>query len=441
LSGARRPTLSTRQPGGRARLEAIGAIALGAVSIVLAVLALASTFPEGLAAPACVVVALLLGLLALTHRGAARAAAAALALAALAASIVLLGLRGGILAALAVAAGFLALAAATAAFRVRVPLPRAARPSRPVLFYNPLSGGGKAARFALPDEARSRGIEAVELTHGRDLGDLVRSAVANGADALAMAGGDGSQAIVAAIAAEHSLPYACIPAGTRNHFALDLGVDRDDVVGALDALTDGGERVVDLAEVNGRIFVNNVSIGVYGAAVQRAGYRNAKLRTLIDTAPDMAGPNAESAQLAWTDSEGEEHRGRVTLLVSNNPYLLRKLVGAGTRPRLDEGLLGIVVVDPSGGRSRRRRLVQWSDRSFEIAASAPVPAGVDGEAAMLEPPLQFRSRPAALRVRIAPSHPGAAPSAVEPMGLVQGLGALISIAAGRAPGTAGSGTE
>ena len=96
----------------------------------------------------------------------------------------------------------------------------------------------------------------------------MRDAVDRGADALAMAGGDGSQAIVAAIAAELGLPYACVPAGTRNHFALDLGVDRDDVVGALDAFVDGGERVVDLAEVNGRVFVNNVSLGLYAEAVQ-----------------------------------------------------------------------------------------------------------------------------------------------------------------------------
>ena len=103
----------------------------------------------------------------------------------------------------------------------------------------------------------------VELEAGEDLEELVRAAVERGADGLAMAGGDGSQALVAAIAAEHDLPYACIPSGTRNHFALDLGVDREDVVGALDAFVDGGERYVDLGEVNGRVFVNNVSLGVY----------------------------------------------------------------------------------------------------------------------------------------------------------------------------------
>ena len=111
-----------------------------------------------------------------------------------------------------------------------------------------------------------------------------------------MAGGDGSQAVVAAMAADFNLPYACVPAGTRNHFALDLGVDRDDVVGALDAFVDGGERRVDLAEVNGRVFVNNVSLGLYAEAVQRPGYREAKLRTILDTVPEMLGTGGKRAR-------------------------------------------------------------------------------------------------------------------------------------------------
>ena len=119
-----------------------------------------------------------------------------------------------------------------------------------------------------------------------------------------MAGGDGSQAIVAAVAAEQDLPYACVPAGTRNHFALDLGVDRDDVVGALEAFVDGGERRVDLAEVNGRVFVNNVSLGLYAEAVQRKGYREAKIRTILDTVPDMLGPEGSGLDLSWSGPGG-----------------------------------------------------------------------------------------------------------------------------------------
>lgn len=110
-----------------------------------------------------------------------------------------------------------ALIAARMAFRVHVDLPRGQRPQHPVLFYNPRSGGGKAARFHVAGEARRGGIEPIELRQGDDLEGLVRDAVFGGADALAMAGGDGSQAIVAMVAAELGLPYACIPAGTRNH--------------------------------------------------------------------------------------------------------------------------------------------------------------------------------------------------------------------------------
>ena len=215
------------------------------------------------------------------------------------------------------------------------------------MVWNPRSGGGKATRVNLAEEARARGIEPIELKPGDDIVDLVQDAVARGADALAAAGGDGTQALVASIAAEHDLPFACIPAGTRNHFALDLGVDRDDVVGALDAFVSGGERRVDLAEVNGRTFVNNVSLGLYADAVQRSGYRDAKLRTILDTVPDMLGPEptAGAAPLRWTGPDGQPHEGGVMILISNNTYRLGRLIGSGTRPRIDEGLLGIALLE------------------------------------------------------------------------------------------------
>ena len=267
-----------------------------------------------------------------------------------------------------------------------------------MLLYNPKSGGGKAERFSLAEEARSRGITPVELTPGADLAQLVRDAVANGADALAMAGGDGSQAVVAAIASELDLPYACIPAGTRNHFALDLGVDRDDVVGALDAFVDGGERRVDLAEVNGRVFVNNVSLGLYAEAVQRPGYREAKLRTLLDTVPDVMGPNSAGLDLAWTGPGGHEHQSGAAVLVSNNRYRLGRAVGSGTRPRIDDGLLGVTVASAPTGRGSQalaqRPWREWSAPEFEVDSGRPVPAGVDGEAMTLAAaaPLQDPAR-------------------------------------------------
>ena len=141
-----------------------------------------------------------------------------------------------------------------------------------VLLMNPRSGGGKAERFGLADLCRQRNIEPIVLQPGDDLRQLAEDAVAHGADVLGMAGGDGSQALVASVASEHSIPFVVVPAGTRNHFALDLGLDRDDVPGALDAYEDGVDTVVDLAEVNGRVFVNNASMGVYAKIVQSADY-------------------------------------------------------------------------------------------------------------------------------------------------------------------------
>jgi diacylglycerol kinase family enzyme len=197
------------------------------------------------------------------------------------------------------------------------------------------------------------------------------------------------------------------------------------VVGALDAFVDGRERVVDLAEVNGRVFVNNVSLGVYAEAVQSAGYRDAKLRTLADTAPQLLGPGAERLDLRWTGPDGAEHESGAVVLVSNDPYRLGRALASGTRPRLDRGLLGIAVFGSADdGGQARMRMQEWSSEEWEIGSSAPVAAGIDGEAVRLDPPLRFTSRPAALRVRIARQHPGASPAASvpdTPWGAVRGL--------------------
>ncbi|HEY6398746.1 MAG TPA: diacylglycerol kinase family protein [Solirubrobacteraceae bacterium] len=399
------------------RLSALASLLLLAAAAVLAVVVGAQRFPRGLTVLACVVLALMSAWWALTHRGAARAAGVAGAALSLAGAMVLVLLEGRVLEDALILAGLvLSVELARRVFAVHARLPTAPAPKRAVLFYNPKSGGGKAERFHVAREARARGVEAVELHLGDDLATLVHAAIENGADAVGVAGGDGTQAIVAAIAAERELPYVCVPAGTRNHFALDLGVDRDDVVGALDAFTKGGERVVDLAEVNGRVFVNNVSLGVYAEAVQKSGYRDAKLRTLANTMPEVLGTGGERLDLRWTDADGRDHQTGAVVLVSNDRYRLGRAVGSGTRPRLDAGVLGITVAGGDAPAGALKRVVEWSAPSFEVRSDGPVAAGIDGEAVKLEPPLQFRSRPRALRVRIAPQHPGASPSAAIPAG-------------------------
>jgi diacylglycerol kinase family enzyme len=430
----------------RRQVTALAALALGAATLVLAAVAVVTQFPRGLFVLACVAVALAAGWYGIRRRAIARVAGLAAATLFLVAAAVLLVAPAPLLAAAIAASCAAALAAARSAFLVHLELPTARRPRRPVLFYNPRSGGGKAARFDLPQQARARGIEPVELAPGADLEDLVRDAIADGADALAMAGGDGSQAIVAGIAAEHRLPYACVPAGTRNHFALDLGVDRDDVVGALDAFVDGGERVVDLADVNGRIFVNNVSLGLYAEAVQHSGYRDAKLRTILDTVPDALGPEGAGLDLHWSGPGRHERRSGAAILVSNNRYRLGHAIGSGTRPRIDDGLLGVTVVeapprDGAGRGGRERPFRQWATQEFVVESRGPVAAGIDGEAVTLEAPLQFRIHPAALRVRIARRHPGASPSALQPDGAWDGVRALAGLAVGRDPRASPRGSE
>lgn len=419
-------------------MAAIACLILAAVAVVTGVVTALRALPRGLLTLAALVLAVLVAWEGIRRRGWTRTVLLVIAALLVVVALILV-LTGGLLweGLVAIACLLGAVAAQKQAFALHVHLPKAPRPAHPMLVWNPRSGGGKAERADLATQARARGIEPIELKPGDDLVQLVRDAVANGADALAAAGGDGTQALIASIAAEHDLPFACIPAGTRNHFALDLGVDRDDVVGALDAFVSGGERRVDLADVNGRTFVNNVSLGLYADAVQKSGYRDAKLRTILDTVPDLLGdkPSGAETELSWTGPDGGHDEGAVMILVSNNTYRLGRLIEAGTRPRIDEGLLGIALLEtgrPGRPTSGGRRLWhQWSAPTFKVDATGAVPAGVDGEAIMVDPPLVFAVHHHALRVRIAPQHPGASPSAAQPATAKEGIRMLFEIARGR----------
>jgi diacylglycerol kinase family enzyme len=336
-------------------------------------------------------------------------------------------------------------------------LHRRAQPAPParmaVLIINPLSGGGKAERFNLAEEAKKRRIEPVLLSPGDDLRELATGAVSAGADVIGMAGGDGSQALVASVAMEHEVAHVCIPSGTRNHFALDLGLDRDDVVGALDAFGDGIERRIDLARLNEHVFVNNASLGIYARVVQSDAYRNAKLGTWRQMLPELMGREAVCCDLEFDVPHGKDWGGDASLvIVSNNPYQLRRFRGAGTRPLLDTGQLGIFATRVRGAAqvaklvtlgtiAQHRRfgaVRQWSSLEFEIRANAPVAVGLDGEALVLMPPLRFSSLPGALRVRVPRHSAGVSPAWGTVPLTRRNLGALVRIAAGK-PAAATSG--
>jgi diacylglycerol kinase family enzyme len=289
------------------------------------------------------------------------------------------------------------------------------RPSQPVLICNPWSGGGKVKRFDLVELAEELGVEVVMLDHGLDLEQLARDAVARGADCLGMAGGDGSQALVASIAIEHDLPFVVVSAGTRNHFALDLGIDREDPRQSVYAFRDAVERRIDYARVGDRLFVNNVSLGVYATIVQQEGYRDAKAETTKEMLPEMLGHTEEPFDLQFTEPDGTEVDGAFLIQVSNNPYVLGATFDASQRRRLDAGTLGVVAITATTGAEaagvialgtlgQRRHSRNWHEftaERFEVRSrSGKAYAGVDGEALELDTPLEFTIHPRGLRLLV-----------------------------------------
>jgi diacylglycerol kinase family enzyme len=323
----------------------------------------------------------------------------------------------------AVVAGALIVAAAGAARAAlgtdgqdtAMPAVPAARPRRPFVIMNPRSGGGKVTKFGLQEKAEKLGAE-VALLEGPgtvDVAALARQAVADGADLLGVAGGDGTQALVAGIAAEHGLPFLVISAGTRNHFALDLGLDRDDPATCLDGLTDGEELRVDLGIIGGRTFVNNASFGAYAEVVRSPAYRDDKRGTTLQLLPDLLKGHQGAhltAQAAGTTIEGPQ-----ALLVSNGPYGMGDVAGLGRRARLDAGTLGMAAVRVDSAQQAAGLLRRGHGTGVTVliagqvtvdADTPEIPVGIDGETVMLPTPVHCTTQPRVLRVVVPRQRPG-----------------------------------
>jgi len=292
---------------------------------------------------------------------------------------------------------------------------------RPFLIMNPRSGGGKVAKFDLQHRAESMGAE-VYLMSGPgpvDVAAVAEQAVAGGADLLGVAGGDGTQALVAEVAANHDLPFMVITAGTRNHFALDLGLDREDPAACLDALSDAVELHVDLGVIGGHTFVNNASFGAYAEVVDTPAYRGDKVGTTLDILPDLLQRHRGARLSAQVDDEVISAPD--ALLVANNPYGAGDIAGLSRRIRLDRGVLGIVGVKVGSARQAVGLLrgthgtglrVLTAGTVTVMADAEHIPVGIDGEAIPLPTPVVCAIRPRALRVRVPRSRPGvAAPKA------------------------------
>jgi len=298
----------------------------------------------------------------------------------------------------------------------RMPEHPAQPPARhPYLIMNPKSGGGKVEKFDLVRKAEDLGAEVFVVggPEAVDVAKVAREAVDSGADLLGVAGGDGTQALVAGIAAEHGIPFLVISAGTRNHFALDLGLDREDPSACLGALSDGVELRIDLGVINGRTFVNNASFGAYAEVVETPAYRGDKLSTTLDTLPDLL-QGHRGARL-HAEADGIQIEAPQALLVSNNPYGTGDIAGLDRRARLDRGILGVVGVAVSSaaqaaGLLRGRHatgLKVLTAREIKITADAPqIPVGVDGESILMRTPVTCTVSPGALRVWVPRDRPG-----------------------------------
>jgi diacylglycerol kinase family enzyme len=359
----------------------------------------------------------------LSHRGVVRWLAAALLVAAPVAVIVVYVAAGRLwevvlsvaLAVTAVAAGRAALAGGRPPARPHEVV--ASRQQHPFVIMNPRSGGGKVGKFGLADQASESGAQ-VALLEGPgvvDVAAMAREAVDAGADLLGVAGGDGTQALVAGVAAGRDVPMMVISAGTRNHFALDLGLDRDDPASCLDALTDGVELRIDLGLIGGRTFVNNASFGAYAQVVQSPAYRDDKSGTALAMLPDLL-TGHEGAHLVVRVDGQVILDGPQAVLVSNNPYETGDIAGLGRRARLDQGVLGIVGVkienaSQAAGLLRRaqrsRHVTVLTAREVVVDADQPhIPVGIDGESVLMPTPVHCTIRPLALRVRVPRDRPG-----------------------------------
>jgi diacylglycerol kinase family enzyme len=423
----------SERPDIRRRIAAVTALLLVLVVVVVSALNIANDAIRSLVIVLLMLVALSAAWYAITRVGGRRLIAIVLIVAALVTMIVVaIADEDAVVLSTAARVVMLIVAAWLARFAISLDLrslKERETPGRPVpsarhgaLIMNLKSGGGKAERFHLADECRARGIEPIVLGPGDDLLRLARDAIDRGADVIGMAGGDGSQALVASVAAERGVPMVVVPAGTRNPLALDLGLDRDDVVGGLDAFNEAVERPMDLAEINGHVFVNNVSLGVYATIVRSPEYRDAKLDTTLSTLPTVLGPNTQPFDLRFTGPDGDLHDGAHLIQVSNNPYAPRRV---GGRLRLDTGELGVVTLVLQDDRSASRFLsavaaghperfdgfMSWTSTTFQVDSGGPVDVGLDGEAMSMDPPLTFKIRRHALRVRLPRDAIGYSPAA------------------------------
>jgi diacylglycerol kinase family enzyme len=272
---------------------------------------------------------------------------------------------------------------------------------QPLLIVNPHSGSGKAQKYGVVEAARDLGIDAVEGRGHKHLASLAKEAIKAGCDHLLVGGGDGSLASVAQVAIKHDVPMSVVPIGTRNHFAMDLGLDRDNPLEALQAAFDGIEVRVDVGRIGKkRIFLNNVSFGLYAEAIADPDYRSHRTKSVADATVDTI--EHPDSGLSVTRPDGTRQGDIEMLLASNNPYSFIGPPDFAGRASLDTGLLGVILADRpdrDAPRSDRAAMTRWNADSITVdSTEATVPVGVDGSLRMFDSPVAVGVDAAALRI-------------------------------------------
>ena len=281
-------------------------------------------------------------------------------------------------------------------------------------------GGTIAADPSIADKVaatlKAAGIDAeIELIDGGDCEVRAKAAAERGDKLVIVGGGDGSISAAASALVDSKTALGVLPLGTLNHFARDLGIPAD-LDEAAKLIAAGHERRVDVAEMNGRIFINNSAIGLYPLMVrdrdvqQKRLGRSKRLAMLVASVRTLARFNHQRLTLTVND---EKARVDTPLLfVGNNDYRL-DIGAAGQRESLDDGQLSVFVMR----KNTRRGLIAASIRALFNRAReddmvslenvqrlrvdshrGQLSVSLDGEVVRETPPLDYRIRKAALRV-------------------------------------------
>ena len=419
------------------RAAAIGALLFGLAGLALAAVIAVQEFPRGLIALACVTIAAAAAWFGIVRRGAARVAGLAIGAAGLAVAIGLLVGERLLEELLVVAALVLGCVLGRAAFAIRARLPRAPAPLQPVLFFNPKSGGGKAEKFALASEARSRGIEPIELGPAVGPG----AARPRRGRRRRRRAGDGRRRRLAG----RSSPRSPRSSRCRTRASPRAPATTSRSTSASTATTSSARSTRSSTAASGASTSPRST-----AACSSTTSRSASTPTPSSaraTAMPSCGPSSTpcptcSGQTrpgstcagpdpAGTSTTPAPRSSSPTTATASDARSARAPARGSTTGCSASPSRGHPRAAASSGRRPQRPWREWTAPRFKVDSDHPVPAGIDGEAVKLEPPLRFRIRAGVLRVRIARQHPGASPSASLPEGLGQSARALARIAAGR----------